>query len=319
MKEILNKLLESNVLTEETRTELEAAITEAVQTAVTTAREEAIVEAQANVATQWEAERTALIEAIDTQITEAVGQSVSELNEAKEQLENLKVDLSKRYVQREQQLSESVKNELGHLVEDLDTFMKQVVEQHMAGVTADLKKIKEDNFGRRIFQAFAQEFVAKQYGTDEMKKVTEATKASDTRLTTALQENATLRGQLDESNRQTKLKELLTPLTGEKRKIMEAVLASVPANKLDESYKTYLSRVLRNSEKEVEVLAEGSKKTAATPAAKKAFTPKGVTASGDDRQLPTRSTTDQLNESKDPEGDASIVHLQRMAGIRKSN
>ena len=89
MKDILNKLLESKILTEETVSELETAINEAVEQAKQEAREEAVLEATAEVTRQWEVERTALIESIDTQITDSVGAAVTELAEAKEQLETL--------------------------------------------------------------------------------------------------------------------------------------------------------------------------------------------------------------------------------------
>lgn len=313
MKEILSKLLESKVLTEETVTQLESAITEAIDTAVTTARETAIVEAQADVARQWEVERTALIEAIDGQITEGVTASVAELNEARVQLENMKVDLSKRYIQRERQLAENVRTEMGDLVEDLDVFMKKVVEAHLVTVSDDLKAIKEDNFGREIFKAFAQEFASRQLGSNVVASITATTKVTEAKLNTALEENARLRSQLSESSRQTKVKELLAPLAGESRKVMEALLTNVPMKKLDESFKTYLPRVLKNSEKEKsQVLAEGNK-AAATPAARKPAR-RTMRVDGSTPRLPTRSTPEQLNESA--ADDASIAHLQKVAGIR---
>lgn len=313
MKEILSKLLESNVLNEETMSLLEGAITDAIAEARDTARREAIIEAQASVARQWEQERSTLIMAIDEQVTEGISASVAELTEAKKQLEDLKVDLSRRYIKREHELAENVKKELNNLITDLDVLMKQVVESYMPTVAEDIKAIKRDNFGRAIFKAFAQEFVNKQLGSDALKSITESAKINESKLNAALEENARLRAQLNESSRQVKMKELLAPLTGEKRKVMEALLANVPLTKLDESYRTYLSRVLKTSEKEKsQVLAEG-KKTAAAPGV--APTPRrparrGVTVTGDSQPLPTRSTPDQLDEGSD-----MTRHLQRMAGI----
>lgn len=315
MKEIFSKLLENTVLTDETKAALETTLTETFESAIAQAREEALTEARAEVAGQWQQERTALIEAIQDEVTEGVSASVASLNEAKAELENLKVDLSQRYIKREQQLAEKVRNELNALVTDLDGFLKEAVANHLKGVSADLEAIKQDNFGRTIYNAFVKEFVAKQMGSAEMQRIAEATKVDSAKLNAALEENAQLRTELAESKRQTKIKELLAPLAGENRKVMEAILVNTPMVKLDETFKTSLSRVLKtHSEKEQRVLAEGNK-TAAAPVATKGKAPaKGVVVTGNETPRPARSTADQLTESAE---DVEMRrHLQKVAGIR---
>lgn len=309
MKEILAKLFESQVLSEETKAELEKAITEAVQAA----QDQAIVEAQASVAKQWEIERAALIEAVDTKVSAAIEPEVAVLRETTEQLQNMKVELGKRYIAREKELAENVRADMSQLVEDLDTFMATTVAKHLGETKNQLKKIHEDNFGRRLYKAFVREFAEKHA---DMSAITEEMTQLRKKLDTSINENAALRGKLVDGDRKAKVKDLLAPLQGETRKVMEAVLATVPTNKLDESYKMLLTRVLKTSEKEkVEVLAETGKPAAV--AARKPTTQasvKGVTKNGDAQALPARKTPDQLNEGVDEEYEATLRQMRRMAG-----
>lgn len=307
MKEILAKLFESQVLNDETKAELEQAITEAISTAVTEAREQAIVEAQAEVAKQWETERNALVEALDAKVSAAIEPEVAQLRETVEQFNTMKVELGKRYIAQRKQLAENVKNELGQLVEDLDTFMTDVVAKEMGAAKEQLRKIHEDNFGRRIYKAFVREFAEKHA---DMGAIEGQRTELQSKLQEAIAENAALRGRLADIERKAKLKELLSPLQGETRKVMEAVLATVPTEKLDESCKMFLARVLKPSEKEkTEVLAETGK-----PAGKPQA-PKGNIVTGDATPLPARKTPDQIAEGVDDEFDKHLRHLQRVAGI----
>ena len=93
---------------------------------------------------------------------------------------------------------------------------------------------------------------------------------------------------------------------------MEAILQNVPLNKLDESFKMYLPRVLKeSSEKETRVLAEDKKAAPRTQPRRRPETGRIVT--GDVPRAPSRSTPDQLVEAADQ--DLSITEMQRLAGI----
>jgi hypothetical protein len=56
------------------------------------------------------------------------------------------------------------------------------------------------------------------------------------------------------------MENVLSPLVGRQREVMEAILRTVPTEQLEEGYKTFIGRVIReseDSEKEGKVLAEG--------------------------------------------------------------
>ena len=113
--------------------------------------------------------------------------------------------------------------------------------------------------------------------------------------------------------RDKKLKEVLAPLTGRSRDVMEAILKNVDTEQLDEAYKTFIGRVIRESEatgseNEDKVLAEGASKKPETKTAK-VYEAKTVAVSGD---------TEVVTESALPKGTSDterLARLRRIAGI----
>jgi hypothetical protein len=108
--------------------------------------------------------------------------------------------------------------------------------------------------------------------------------------------------------REQKLGEVLSPLSGRSRDVMEAILKNVDTEHLDEAYKTFIGRVIREttaddagSEKEGKVLAEGKKQETVANT---------VAVTGD--------TEEALNESakETPESQAKLDYLRRLAGIK---
>lgn len=318
MKEILDKLLNNDLLTESTRNELQTAITESIAKAKEEARREAVTEAQVKLTKQWDKERTALVESIDSKVEMTVKPHIDALQIALNETEDLKVRLSAKALKHERALAKRVASEYKNLAEDIDQFLKKVVAEHMQAAKDDIAAIKEDNFGRKIYRAFVREYIENHHDEKKLHNSVAATKAQ---LSQALEENARLKSQLNEAARKDKMKTLLAPLTGETRKIMEAVLANVPTNRLDESYKTTLSRVLRSTEKETQktVLAETANdknNRRKRPQTKDAIT-EGLEVSGDDAPRLPRYVPRSQRNSNDDNIDAVISDMQRLAGIQQ--
>ena len=110
-----------------------------------------------------------------------------------------------------------------------------------------------------------------------------------------------------------KLEKVLAPLSGRSKEVMEAILKNVDTGMLEEAYKTYVGRVLKESsvsdektsEKEDKVLAEGVKQAVS-----------GVTKSGDDQvQLIEEATREKLEERAPSITDAEKQRLRRLAGL----
>lgn len=81
MEELLKKLLAAEVLTEETKQELEAAFKKHLEDAEKKARDEATAGVTAALNEQWITERETLIEALDEKVSEVLTEELKELKD----------------------------------------------------------------------------------------------------------------------------------------------------------------------------------------------------------------------------------------------
>jgi hypothetical protein len=304
MDEILKKLLEANVLSAETKAELEAAITKQLNEAVEVAKAEAAADVRAELTKQWITERDALVEAIDTKVGDFLDTELSELKEDIERFRDLEAEHAEKLVEAKGQMAGELKNDLKELVEKIDSFLEIRIAAEIEELREDLEVVKQNEFGRKIFEAFNEEFTRFVDADTQEASVSELEKRlSET--TQALEESEKKRGKM---MRDKKLKEVLSPLQGRSKDIMEAILKNVDTDQLDSAYKTFIGRVIRESdeatvsEKEGKVLAEGASKK---PGAKTVS--ETVSVSGD-----TEVVTEQI-EQKTPSAD--MARLRKIAGI----
>ncbi len=263
MEELLKKLLETEVLNEETKVELEAAIKTQLDEAVEAAKAEATADIRAELTEQWVTERDALIEAVDAKVTEFLAAEISELKEDIDRFRDLEAEHAEKLVEAKAQMADELKGDLGELVEKIDAFLEIRLTSELEELREDIDDQKKNDFGRRIFEAVADEF--KSLYSDE-----ESAEASLRETETRLEDTAKA---LEESERRVakmereqKLDEVLSPLDGRQREVMGAILKSVDTKNLEEGYNTFIGRVLRETEgdakeKEETVLAESETKT----------------------------------------------------------
>jgi hypothetical protein len=125
-----------------------------------------------------------------------------------------------------------------------------------------------------------------------------------------------------------KLDEILSPLSGRQKEVMEAILKTVDTDDLERGYKTFIGRVVReteevDSEKEDKVLAEG-----ADVEKEDKVLAEGADVDGDDTandkqetvvegEVKTGDTEDVITESEEnPELQAQLKAIQKLAGIK---
>jgi hypothetical protein len=152
-----------------------------------------------------------------------------------------------------------------------------------AKLTSEIKQLKEDidsartnNFGRRIFEAFVQEYngsyLNEKSETNKLLKVIAQKDAALAEATNALSQKETiveskereLRVQKDLMERKAVMSELLSPLGADKRELMKDLLESVPTKKLNESFEKYLPAVMEGETKRVVKKATLTEGTAVT-------------------------------------------------------
>lgn len=307
MNELLQKLLEAEVLSEDTKTELEEAFKTQLDEAIAAAKEEAAADVRTELTEQWVQEKDTLIEAIDTKVGEFLESEVDELKEDIERFRDLEAEYAEKLVEAKAAMADELKGDLADLVEKIDSFLEIRLAAEIEELREDIDQVRQNEFGRRIFEAFAEEFTFN-YADEESAEAT--LREAEERLadTEAALEEAERK--LANMERKDKMFKVLSPLSGRSREVMEAILKNVDTNNLEEAYNVFIGRVLRetshdaaDSEKEGKVLAEGEKK-------EKPVT-EGVAVTGDKEEVLEES---EDHAKKQAEAD-KLAHIRRLAGI----
>jgi hypothetical protein len=319
MEELLQQLVESDLLTEDTKKEL----TEAISKQIEEAKEAAIVEAKAEVEAQvrvdlqeqYQADREALIEALDTKTEEYLKEELEELRDDIERFRDLEVEYADKLEEAKEELAQVLKGDLEELVETIDQFLDMALENEMSELKEDLKNVQRLQFGKEVYEAFEGVFSKKFVDENGLES---DLKEKEERLTDLSDQLEEASKELETMCRENKMTEVLSSLHGRSRDVMEAVLRNIPTNKLVEAYEHYIPKVLNESaeepvvesEKENEkssVLAEGD------DSAKADELKKGEVVSTGDTE------SQQLEEAVEDEVPASvraeIARLRHLSGI----
>lgn len=310
MEELLQKLMDAEVLSEDTRVELKEAFDSQLKEAIAAAEEKAAAEARADLTEQWVEERDNLIEAIDTKVSEFLEDELNELKEDIDRFRDLEAEYAEKLVEAKGNMSEELKTDLKELVEKIDAFLEIRLAAEIDELREDIDEVRKNEFGRKLYEAFAEEFTST-YADDESAQT--SLRETEERLaeaTQALEESEKARAELE---RTKKMNEVLSPLNGRSKEVMEAILRNVDTENLEQGYSTFIGRVLRetsdddaSSEKEDKVLAESEKEDSDSEIVKET-----VTVNGD-------SEDDLITETEQMEGKLTAearARLQRLGGI----
>lgn len=172
----------------------------------------------------------------------------------------------------------------------------------------DIKTARENNFGRKLFEAFASEYSVT-YLNDkvESRKLMQAIETKEKALAESarkLEETKKLVESKDRevriikesTQREKAMEQLLAPLNKEKREVMQALLESVQTPKLKSAFDKYLPAVLNNGSK------SSVNKTTLTENVIKEIT-------GD-------KETAKKQVEEDTEAQDNVIDLKRLAGLK---
>ena len=294
MDEILQKLLQSELLSEETKAEISEQWTTSVETFKTQVREETANEVRAQLAEQWIAERDELVTKVDGFVAEALVKEIAELKADIERFRDLEAEYAEKIVEEKHKLAEEVASELDQLVDKIDAFFEVRLAAELDELKEDIDVVKQNEFGRKIYEAFASTFATAHIDEESVQS---QLKVAEAKLADLQQALATSEENRIAIVREAKLEKLLTNLTGKKREQMEMVLKNIETNRLEESYKFFIGRILK----------EDVAATAAT-----------LTEGAEDGKKTTVVTGDAPVESAavEPQLNESLAKLQRLAGIK---
>ena len=362
MLDALKPLLDSDLLNEETRQE----INEAWETKLNEAREQARVELREEFAQRYEHDKQVMVEALDRMVTETLAEEIKQVqseklaiaedrvkfttkmqesatkfnsfmvtklaeeigelrrdrkqhNEGLEKLENFVVQAlaseivefaqdKRDVVETKVRLVREARSKLEQLktrfVQESAHKMSQAVSRHLKAeltqLQEDIKIARENNFGRRIFEAYAAEFgathlnekaeVRQLYSLLDMKdqQLAEAIELTEKAKVLVESKNREIRMIRESNERDTIMSELLSPLNQDKADVMRNLLESVQTNRLKSAYEKYLPAVLEDrSVKAQKVITEQ------------------VSAVTGDKTVPSSPQEDRSN----------VIDLKRLAGL----
>jgi len=363
MLDALKPLLDSELVTEEARSE----INEAWEAKLIEAKEQARAELREEFAQRYEHDKSVMVEALDRMVTESLvaeveqvqaekqalaedrvkfqrtmkesatkfnnfmvsklAEEIGELrkdrrshNDGLKKLEGFIVHALAREIQEfaedkrdvvetKVRLVSNARTQLealkGRFVKESAEKMTQAVSKHLKAELGQLKEdiqvARENNFGRRIFEAYSAEFgathlnekaeVRELHNIIDQKnaKLAEAIKFAKKATVLVESKERELRITKESNVREKTMDELLSPLNEEKAEIMRNLLESVQTPRLKNAFEKYLPAVLENrSVKAPKVIIE---------------------------TLSTATGDKSVRQEQDDEGESNVIDLKRLAGL----
>lgn len=190
---------------------------------------------------------------LDEFVAEQLAQELKEFHQDKRALVEQKVKMVR---EGKRQLAEAKKDFIKRAVSAVEKTVNTVIAEEVKQFRSDITSARENDFGRRIFEAFALEYNTSYLNeAKEIKRYQKAMAEMSQQLKEAKQEvdkahvavqqtQSKLRISEDRYVRKNKLDELLRPLGKEKKEVMMDLLESVATERLDETFKKYLPTVL---------------------------------------------------------------------------
>lgn len=193
-------------------------------------------------------------------VMSALAEEINEFAEDKQALRETRVGL---IAEAKNQLDALKKKFVARASAAVSEITSKTLNHEITQLHEDIKIARQNNFGRKIFEAFATEFTGTYLNENaEVKKLKAEKAEAEKNLAESKKEIAT-KTQLVESkteelkrleNRATRanlLSELLTPLDKSKREVMNQLLESVQTGSLRSAYDKYLPAVLNSRQQPV--------------------------------------------------------------------
>jgi hypothetical protein len=195
------------------------------------------------------------LEKLEGFIVHALAREIQEFAQDKQDVVETKV----RLVREAREQLEALK---AKFVTESSQKMSQAVSKHLKAelsqLQEDIKVARENNFGRRIFEAYAAEFGATHLNENaEVRKLQDVIAHKDSQLSEAIKlsqkakvlvesKEREIRMIKESNERQSTMDDLLAPLNKEKQEVMRNLLESVQTSRLKNAFEKYLPAVLED-------------------------------------------------------------------------
>jgi hypothetical protein len=192
---------------------------------------------------------------LESFVVHALAREIQEFAQDKQDVVNTKVRLVAEARAKLEQLKARFVTESAR---KMSTSVSQHLKAELNQLKEDIQAARENNFGRRIFEAYAAEFGATHLNEKaEVRKLHDIIASKDAKLAEAVQFTRKARTLVESKEREIRMikesnqrsnamEELLAPLNEEKREIMKNLLESVQTARLNVAFEKYLPAVLEN-------------------------------------------------------------------------
>ena len=212
--------------------------------------------------------QSAKMEKLEKFVINALAEEIGEFHKDKKDVVETKVKL---VAQAKDQLDTLKSN----FIEKSSKLVKEAVttslRDELTQLKEDIKDARENNFGRKLFEAFAAEYGSSYLNENkemkaledviadkdkQLKEASEKLEASETEVTA---QQAKLKQINENIERKEKLNEFMKPLSNKQADVMNSLLENVVTDKLKSAYDKYLPAVLKDEAPSKKVLAEARK------------------------------------------------------------
>jgi len=222
------KLLESELLNDDTKVALEEAINSFKEESITEAKGQLEVEYAKKMLT----EKKDILAKMTDLINEAVTQEIAELKEDINHYKTIEPTYAKKLEEFKVQYAKT-------LSESFEGLVESHVKEEISELHDDLLEAKQNNFGMKLYESFKSTF-DKLGVSEDMKSIQDKLEASVAALSES--ESAVI-----EFKREKVLEGLLGNLAGSKKDVMRTILESVDTDNLDQRYQETIDSVLKES------------------------------------------------------------------------
>ena len=235
-------------------------------------------------------------------VVEALSNEIAEFNEDKKDLAETKVRLVR---EAKSHVAKVKKDFIAKSANIVSETVSKTLNKEISALKEDIDTARRNDFGRKIFEAFANEYTHSHLNeageTAKLMKVlaikdkqlAEA-KAFATKAKTLTESVQKQKARLEESVKREKiLNDLTAPLAKDQREIMTDLLESVQTSKLNSAFNKYLPAVINGN----------------SPAKRKAVLSEATEVTGN------RDTQSQTNVSRQKADDGNVLDIRRLAGL----
>lgn len=185
-----------------------------------------------------------------------LAEELKEFHMEKRQLVETRVKL---LAEGSRQIAEARNNFIKRTSESAAKYIAETTQKNLYALKQDLVEAKQNMFGRKIFEAFAQEFHIKQFNENSLlRSLTESVKSKEDEIAQVKSElnesvaavkaaKTKLRIMEDTQTRNAIMSELVKPLNTQQKQIMESLLATSPTEKLKDDFSKYHKSVLNGT------------------------------------------------------------------------